>query len=107
MQGSLGFANTTIKKKRKDGAIRSSLELFKLLLTDKYIMRRKSHDKKFEYCLYEGKSVPVRFIHKAAMKELYKLDLLRRKKDSWLVNRQNTRKLHGNSRYKKAYNKSK
>lgn len=106
-QGTLGFAGAAGKCKKRDSAVKDPIALFKLLLQGRYIMRRNSHDKKYEYCLYEGKAVPVKFIKTATFKELEKFELLRRKKDAWIVSRSTARKFHGNSRYKKAYNKSK
>jgi hypothetical protein len=105
-QGTLGFAPTGDKKKKAAGAISSALELFKLLLKGKYIMHRTSHDKKFEFCLYEHKNVPVRFIKTSAVKGLKKLDLLRIKKEAMVLHRSNARKLHGNTKLKKEYKKS-
>lgn len=69
-------------------------------------MHRISHDKKYQFCLYEYKNVPVRFIKTAAVRGLTNLDLLRVKKDAMVLNRSNARKLHGNTKFKKEYKKS-
>lgn len=102
-QGTFGFEAPGKKKRRSSAAIRSAIDLFKLLLQDKYIMRRTSHDKKYAYCLYEGKNVPVRFMKTTAFDQLYKYGLLRKKKEAFFINRKATIQLHGNSKFKKAY----
>lgn len=75
--------------------------LFNSLLKGCYIMRRKSHDGKFDFCLYQPKKIPVKFIKYRDLKKLQ--FLLRQHNDTFILNLKSVRKLHGNTIHKKLY----
>ena len=62
-QGTLAFTSESATIRNKRQIIKSDkFWLFKQLLDGCYIAERISHDRKYSYCLYEGKSVPITFI---------------------------------------------
>jgi hypothetical protein len=81
--------------------------LFNSLLNGCYIMERGGHSKRYQHCLFELNSVPVKKISREQWKSVK--HLVREKKvrghSKYFINLKEVRSLHGNYSFKRLYRK--
>lgn len=80
-------------------------ELFLLLLKGYYLRKRINHTGVNGYMLYEGKQVPILFLHERTVKPV--LPFLKEKRKVYTINLSLVRQAHGRTIVKQMYKKYK